>query len=70
MNPQSMTWANANAMAEDARRQIVRAKLAATPRSDRPQGEMTLVLLALVKTMLVMVALAAAVMLVGHQTLV
>jgi hypothetical protein len=69
MNPQSMTWANASAMAEDARRQIVRAKLAATARTDRPRGELALALLAMIKTMLVLVALATAVMLVGHTAL-
>jgi hypothetical protein len=69
MNPQSMTWTSANAMAEDARRQIVRARLAATARVDRPQGELVLALLAMVKTMLVLVALAAAVTLVGHPSL-
>jgi hypothetical protein len=69
LNPQSLTWASANAMAEDARRQIVRARLAATARTDRPQGELTLALLATIKTLLVLIALAAAVMLVGHPTL-
>jgi hypothetical protein len=69
MNPQSMTWASANAMAEDARRQIARARLAASARTDRPQGELTLALLAMIKTLLVLIALAAAVTVAGHPSL-
>jgi hypothetical protein len=67
MNPESMTWGNASLGAEDVRRRLVRAGVARAARTGRHREEMALALLALVKTMLVMVALAVAVMVVGHS---
>jgi hypothetical protein len=66
MNSESMTWGNASLVAEDVRRRLVRAGVARTARTGRHREEMALALLALVKTTLVMIALAAAVMMVGH----
>jgi hypothetical protein len=63
-----MTWANASAMAEEARRQIAGARLAETAASDRPRGEIALALLAMIKTLLVLIALVAAVTIVGHPS--
>jgi hypothetical protein len=68
MNPQSMTWASANAAAEEARRQNARARLAATAHVKRANGEAAFALLAVMKTLLVMIALAGAIALINQPS--
>ncbi|HEY7035485.1 MAG TPA: hypothetical protein VH482_29360 [Thermomicrobiales bacterium] len=69
MHPQSITWAGVNATAEDVKRRISHARPAETATSDRPCGELALAGLAIIKTLLVLIALAAAVTAVGHSPL-
>jgi hypothetical protein len=78
MNPQSMTWAHANATAEETRRTIARARRAATAapiasrrifpeRTTHSLREARLAFLAMVKTLLVLIALAVAVAVVDRS---